>query len=120
MTMLAQEKDATEIAAALGRAVSTVPRKVHRHPGSNGVYSAISAQCQADRTARLHHTQRTLDDPVHWSFVEKMLKLRWSPEQIAHVLCEEYPEEPSMHVSHETIYDFLYVQGRGQFWFHDI
>jgi IS30 family transposase len=58
MTMLAKEKSATEIAAALGRAVSTITRELHRHLYSNGLYSAISAQRQADMTARLHHTQR--------------------------------------------------------------
>jgi hypothetical protein len=43
MTMLAQEKGATEIAAALGRAVCTITREVHRHLCSNGMYSSISA-----------------------------------------------------------------------------
>ena len=44
---------------------------------------------------------------------ERLLEL-WSPEQIADQLRIDYPEEPNMRVSHETIYQGLYVQGRGQ------
>jgi len=39
--------------------------------------------------------------------------LDWSPEQISRFLKEEYPRQPSMQVSHETIYLSLYLQGRG-------
>ncbi|GJG88952.1 hypothetical protein tb265_41330 [Gemmatimonadetes bacterium T265] len=45
--------------------------------------------------------------------VERKLALRWSPEQIAHWLRRTYPDAPAMHVSHETIYVSLFVQGRG-------
>ena len=37
----------------------------------------------------------------------------WSPEQIAHRLRIEYPEDPTMRISHEAIYQSLYIQGRG-------
>jgi IS30 family transposase len=42
-----------------------------------------------------------------------MLEKRWSPEQIARRLRHEYPAQPEMWVSHETIYQSLFVQGRG-------
>jgi IS30 family transposase len=41
------------------------------------------------------------------------LELNWSPQQISRFLKEEYPRQPSMQVSHETIYLSLYLQGRG-------
>ena len=41
------------------------------------------------------------------------LRERWSPEQIAQRLKAEFPGRPEMQVSHETIYQSLYVQGRG-------
>jgi IS30 family transposase len=41
------------------------------------------------------------------------LELNWSPEQISRFLKEEYPGQPSMQASHETIYVSLYIQGRG-------
>jgi IS30 family transposase len=37
----------------------------------------------------------------------------WSPEQISQRLKVEFPEDESMRISHETIYQSLYVQGRG-------
>jgi IS30 family transposase len=45
--------------------------------------------------------------------VEAKREARWSPEQIAHGLRRAYPDDPSMRVSHETIYLSLFVQGRG-------
>jgi transposase, IS30 family len=45
--------------------------------------------------------------------VERLLALRWSPEQIAHRLRWEHPDEDEMRVSHETIYQSLFVQARG-------
>lgn len=37
----------------------------------------------------------------------------WSPEQIAHRLRVDFPDDPSMRISHEAIYQALYIQGRG-------
>ncbi|PWN54527.1 IS30 family transposase, partial [Abyssibacter profundi] len=37
---------------------------------------------------------------------------QWSPEQIAEKLKREHPDDPSMHVSHETIYSWVYAQPR--------
>ncbi len=45
--------------------------------------------------------------------VERKLEARWSPEQISSWLAETYPDNPEMQVSHETIYQSLFVQGRG-------
>jgi len=45
--------------------------------------------------------------------VEEKLELRWSPEQIGHHLRAAYPHDEGMRVSHETIYQSLFVQSRG-------
>ncbi len=44
---------------------------------------------------------------------KKKLALKWSPEQIALWLQYEFPDQPELHVSHETIYKSLYIQSRG-------
>jgi IS30 family transposase len=45
--------------------------------------------------------------------VEAKLEVRWSPTQISGWLVEEFPDDPEMRVSHETIYVSLFVQSRG-------
>jgi IS30 family transposase len=51
--------------------------------------------------------------PPLWGVVRPLLEQRWSPAQIASWLRREYPEQRQMWVSHETIYQAIYVQGRG-------
>jgi IS30 family transposase len=46
--------------------------------------------------------------------VTRWLKAWWSPQEIAGRLRIEYPGDPMMQVSHETIYQALFVQGRGE------
>ena len=46
--------------------------------------------------------------------VAEWLEQWWSPEQIAQRLRIEFPDDPMMRVSHETIYQSLFVEGRGQ------
>jgi transposase, IS30 family len=46
--------------------------------------------------------------------VNEGLEQKWSPEQISARLDEEYPDEPEMRVSPETIYQTLYLQARGE------
>ena len=45
--------------------------------------------------------------------VEAKLELRWSPQQISGWLVDDFPDDPEMRVSHETIYLSLFVQSRG-------
>ena len=45
--------------------------------------------------------------------VERKLEAKWSPQQISAWLALEYPDRPEMQVSHETIYQSLFVQSRG-------
>jgi transposase, IS30 family len=114
MIMLTQGHTFSGIATALHRSVSSISREVQGRKTADGMYSALEAQRGAERAGGSRHTQRKLDHRPLWEFVEKKLKLRWSPEQIAQELRTQYPTDPQMQVSHETIYAFLYVQGRGQ------
>jgi IS30 family transposase len=51
--------------------------------------------------------------PALWQIVATQLRLRWSPMQISRWLRDTYPDQPELHVSHETIYQAIYYQGRG-------
>ena len=51
---------------------------------------------------------------VGWGVVLTLLDWRWSPQQIAGTLKRVFPNEPERHVSHETIYNAIYAQPRGE------
>jgi IS30 family transposase len=101
-----------EIARRLGRPTSTVSREVGANGGREG-YRPSRAHRQAYDRARRPKPRR-LDCPALERVVVEAIEQWWSPEQITHRLRLEYPEDPMMWVSHETIYQSIYVQGRGE------
>jgi IS30 family transposase len=100
------------IAARLGRPASTVSREIRRNSSRLG-YRAVAAQAQAEARARRPKTARLAGNARLRGWVQGRLEERWSPEQISAMLEAEFPEAPEMRVSHETIYQAIYVQGRG-------
>jgi IS30 family transposase len=108
-------KSAAQIARELGWHPSTVSREVARHSrsGRDG-YQPFPAHRQACRAARRTHPTKLGSNPVLLATVTAWLERLWSPQQIARRLRDEFPEQPEMWVSHETIYQSLYVQGRGE------
>ena len=58
-------------------------------------------------------TTKLSQSPGLVAYVENGLELRWSPEQISSRIIDEFPDDPDMRVSPETIYKELFVQGRG-------
>ncbi|MET8945448.1 IS30 family transposase [Streptomyces sp. NPDC004542] len=103
------------IAAELGRSPSTVSREIrrNRHPASS-VYRPHAAQARADARRPRPKPRKILQDPQLREAVQAMLEEKWSPEQICQALRQRFPDRPEMHVVHETVYQALYVQGRGQ------
>src|SRR6516165_3086219 len=102
----------TVIAARLGKAVSTVSREVAANGGRGG-YRAWRAHQRARQQARRPKTPK-LACPRLAAQVTRWLEEWWSPQQISRRLRIEFPGDPMMRVSHETIYQALYVQGRGE------
>ena len=102
----------TVIAARLGKAVSTVSREVAANGGRDG-YRAWRAHQRAREQARRPKTPK-LACPRLAARSPGGCSEWWSPEQIARRLRIEFPGDPMMWVSHETIYQALYVQGRGE------
>jgi IS30 family transposase len=109
---LASGSSFREIARHLDRAASTVSREVTHH-GGRPVYRAHEADEQAwDSALRPKECLLALHARLREIVASKLI-LDWSPEQISGWLKTEYPDDGSMHVSHETIYRSLFIQARG-------
>jgi transposase, IS30 family len=115
------------IAASIGRAPSTVSRELARNlqqkyfqpPSRTGPrplawnYSPHFSQYRAETSAARPKVAKLVERPRLRQEVQDRLEKEHSPEQIAARLRTDFPDEPEMWVSHETIYQSLYVQGRG-------
>jgi IS30 family transposase len=102
----------TAIAGRLGKAVSTVSREVAANGGPDG-YRAWRAHQRARAQARRPRGCK-LARPELAAQVTSWLHEWWSPVQISRRLRTGFPDDPMMHVSHETSCQALYVQGRGE------
>jgi transposase, IS30 family len=100
------------IASRLGRATSTVSREVAANGGRAG-HRAWRAHERARERARRPKLPK-LACPRLAAQVTAWLEEWWSPQEIARRLRIEFPTDPMMWVSHETIYQALFVQGRGE------
>jgi transposase, IS30 family len=103
----------TTIATRLGRAPSTVSREVNNNGGREH-YAGWRAHRRACEQARRPKPAKLTACPRLRAQVETWLvEELWSPAQISAQLRIEFPHDPMMRVSPETIYQSLYVQGRG-------
>jgi IS30 family transposase len=128
-----------EIGRRLGRAASTISRELDRNAATHGggmAYRATTAQWHADRSARRPKLTKLARNIVLRTYVEDRLagvvaapscaRVRrpgprkdrrwtkaWSPEQIARRLPIDFPDDETMRICHEAIYQSLFVQGRG-------
>jgi IS30 family transposase len=122
-----------QIATAVGVSASTISREVRRnggrkygasHParkGPKGVlrpayrvrYSASDAQLRATARARRPRPARLGTEGWLREYVVERLGRSWSPQQIAGRLRYEFPDQPELWVSAETIYLAIYLEPRG-------
>jgi IS30 family transposase len=107
------ESDAM-IARRVGCHRGTVGREI-RHNGGRTNYRAFRAQDRADQQARRPKDRWFETRPWLWDHVMALLRTEtWSPEQIAGWLRREHPDESQWWVSHEAIYQAVYVQAKGE------
>jgi|ERR1700722_19502377 IS30 family transposase len=109
---LRKDESMTAIAHRLGRAPSTVTREVAANGGVDGYgawrgHRRAAEQSKRPKVAKLSH-------PPLVAAVSKWLEKLWSPEVISARLRAGFGDDPMMQVSHETIYQSLFVQGRGE------
>ncbi len=114
MILLGQrdEESMSSIARRLGRSPSTITREVAANGGVAN-YGAWRAHCRA-RSAVRRPKPAKLDYPMLVEQVTTWLEELWSPQEISSRLRLEFPDDLMMQVSHETIYQSLFVQGRGE------
>lgn len=115
--MLSMEDDhiLTRFASSLGRSPSTIRRKFARNASSPVRYEAVHAVKQSRKCLRAPRRESMLVlDFKLWHKIEKMLRIRWSPQQINGNLRAFYPHQPAMLLSHETIYIAIYAMPKGE------
>jgi transposase, IS30 family len=100
------------IAARLGRSASTVSREVRRNGAGRGYRASVAGHLARERARRPKPAKLAVNGELR-QWVGQKLELRWSPQQVSARLEAEFPGRPEMRVSTETIYQSLYVQGRG-------
>jgi IS30 family transposase len=126
-----QGQSQAEIARRLGRSRSTISREVARRswrPSNTSAsytpyrpaglragewtqrqYRATIAQVHADRAAARSHQARVMRSDALVTHVRDRLRRGWTPEEIAGRLPLEFPDDPTMRVSHETLYAWIYA-----------
>lgn len=116
--LLSQGLKQWQIAEQLGRSKSSISRELTRNRATPCSYLAARAHRQAGlRRTRAKAGTRKLgcefDSPLG-KFVLHELKRALSPEQIAGRLRRMHPDDPTQHISHETIYQAVYLVPRGE------
>lgn len=101
-----------QIAAHLKRSPSTISRELDRGATRHG-YRASVGQAHADASRSAPRAAKLATNLRLRGVVQAGLERRDSPEQIAGRLRVDFPDDPEMRVSPETIYQSLYVQARG-------
>ena len=101
------------IAERLGRHRGTIGREIKAN-GGRFAYRAHLAQARAEAAARRPKVPWSEGRPELWAEVQTLLRETWSPEQIARRLRRDHAEEPDWWVSHEAIYQAIFIQTKGE------
>lgn len=110
-----------QIARTIGRSPSTVGRELQRNVRPSDVgpankrrgYRAVTAQQRAEAQRRRPKLRKVDTDEALFEYVQHRLDNDWSPEQIANRMRLDYGEDPQMRISHEAIYQAIYVNTAG-------
>ncbi len=112
---LAQGEEESEIAEKLGRHRSTIWREIKRNRGKTGYRAFSSSRRAQGRAASRRKGKRKLANNQELkAYVVEKLKQKWSPQEISRRLKIEYAVDMEMQISHESIYQYIYVMPRGE------
>lgn len=114
MLMQSQGLSLRAISRYLGRHVSSLSRELKRN-GTQHRYDVVRACALArERRSKARSPSRLLPGSELFQVITQMLKMGWSPQQIAARLKHQWPDRPEFHVSHESIYLAIYAYPRGE------
>lgn len=102
------------LAKTLKRSPGTLSRERSRNALGPRTYRADEAEKSSRTRLACPRVRPKLTHPALWTYVVDKLRCKWSPDQIGNQLKQDFPDDPQMQVSHETIYRSLYVLPRGQ------
>ena len=109
-----------EIATHLDRSHTTVSRELRRNSSKSGYRAQTTHRCAPKRRKMPRH-YRSMTRPELVAYVDEKLRNDWSPEQIAGRIRLDYPQDPSMCISVETIYRWIYAAAQvGDTSFHHL
>jgi IS30 family transposase len=97
-----------EIARRLGRAPSTISRELRRNASGAKGYRPFEAHRRATTRRARHHRRRVDANVELHRVISELLSQRWSPQQISRQLRFRFPDDPTMWLGHESIYQALY------------
>ena len=104
-----------EIARRLERSPATISREIRRNTRRDAAYASAQAQTLAGLRRRVGRGPGKLAvSGSLWPVVCSMLRMRYSPEQVAGILKQSHPDEKARRVSHETIYTTIYAHAKGE------
>lgn len=106
--MLEEKKSISEIARILRRSKSTISTEIRRKGMTKESYYQIQAQQDANFRRKLVHKKLKIHGALEASIQLLLLEHRWSPEQISRYLKIYYSDQPQLHVSSESIYQYVY------------
>lgn len=110
--LLEQGKSQAFIAEALGRHRTCIYRELKRNDAFKKGYAPERAHKRYVRERKQCVKQRRIAHLPLWNYVFEKVSEKWSPEQVADRIKLEYPDDPMMRISYETIYHALYSDER--------
>lgn len=111
--LLIQGSSVRGIAREIGYDPATVSREIRRHQDKSGAYNPFLAHQKSVQKLARPKLRKIQGNTLLGQYVQARLDLHWSPEQISRSLVKDFPYTKTMRLSHESIYQAIYVQGRG-------
>lgn len=113
MTMRDDQRSVRAIAERLGRAPTSISRELHQALVGDAYDANLAHQRSYARRVVPRRMPKLHVDGARFQMVQHYLNALWSPQQIANIRRAMWPDDSDKTVSHETIYNAIYLHPRG-------